>query len=140
MAPLPVQRRRRSSQGIFPMNASVVELEPVTTDAAWCGDELSRRPEWIYRLGDAQVAELEALGARFVADDPDLCHVQAADDPLLACAEAVAAWGRDVDRGRGFVLVRGLRTELYSDALSSAIYYILGLHMASRCSRTGWAT
>lgn len=111
------------------MNAHVVELEPVATDAAWRGDELSRQPEWIYHLDDAQVAELEALGTRFLAEDPDLRRVQAADYPLRACAEAVAAWGRDVDRGRGFVLVRGLRSELYSDALSSAIYYILGLHM-----------
>ena len=34
-----------------------------------------------------------------------------------------------MDTGRGFNLVRGLRSELYSDALSAAIYYILGLHM-----------
>lgn len=27
------------------------------------------------------------------------------------------------------MLVRGLRTHLYSDALSAAIYYVLGLHM-----------
>lgn len=111
------------------MNAPVVELEPVTTDAAWRGDELSRRAEWIHHLDPAQIAELESLGARFVAEDPDLRFVQASDYPLHACTDAVKAWGRDVDRGRGFVLVRGLRTELYSDALSSAIYYILGLHM-----------
>ncbi len=43
--------------------------------------------------------------------------------------KAIKAWGQDVDYGRGFVLVRGLRTHLYSDALSAAIYYILGLHM-----------
>jgi hypothetical protein len=112
------------------MNIAVpIALSPVTTEAAWRGDELSKKQNWIYVLSDAQVAELEALGTRFVEDDPDLRFVTAADYPVTTCAEAVKDWGRDVDTGRGFVLVRGLRTHLYSDALSAAIYFILGLHM-----------
>ncbi|WP_336980650.1 TauD/TfdA family dioxygenase [Altererythrobacter fulvus] len=107
----------------------ITELEPVRTEAAWRGDELSARQDWVYLLSDEQVAELEELGKRFVEEDPDLRFVKKEDFPLVACAEAVAEWGRDVDYGRGFVLVRGLRTYLYSDALSSAIYYILGLYM-----------
>jgi len=103
---------------------------PITTDAAWRGDALAKTPGvWVYQLSDAQVAELEALGRAFIDADPDLRTVQAEDYPLVACAEAVAQWRRDVDFGRGFVLVRGLRADLYSHALSSAIYYVLGLHM-----------
>lgn len=102
---------------------------PVTTAAAWRGDRLAGSDEWIYMLSDEQVAELETLGTRFLAENPDLRTVAAEEYPLVACAEAVKEWGADVDYGRGFVLVRGLRTQLYSDALSNAIYYILGLHM-----------
>ncbi len=105
------------------------DLQPVTTAAAWRGDALSRSQDWIYRLSDAQIDELERLGKQFLKDDPDLRHVQASEYPLEACAPAIAEWGRDVDSGRGFVLVRGLRVEEYSDALSAAIYYILGLHL-----------
>jgi len=104
-------------------------LAPVRTSAAWRGDTLSKRQDWVYLLNGDQIAELEALGARFVEEDPDLRFVQGADYPLRACADAIKSWGRDVDLGRGFVLVRGLRTHLYSDALSAAIFYILGLHM-----------
>ncbi|HTN14327.1 MAG TPA: TauD/TfdA family dioxygenase [Sphingomonadaceae bacterium] len=107
----------------------ITELEPIRTEAAWRGDELSARQDWVYLLSDEQVAELETLGKRFVEEDPDLRFVQKEDYPLVACADAVREWGKDVDYGRGFVLVRGLRTYLYSDALSSAIYYILGLYM-----------
>lgn len=109
--------------------ATMIGLPPVTTAAAWRGDTLARTGAWIDHLSDAQVTELEQLGARFIADDPDLRTVQATDYPLAVCAEAVDAWRREVDFGRGFILVRGLRTHLYSDALSAAIYYILGLHM-----------
>jgi len=102
---------------------------PVTTRAAWRGDRLSQSEEWVYQLSAAQLEELEQLGIRFVEDDPDLRTVQAEDYPLTLCEAAAAEWREEVDFGRGFVLVRGLRTELYSDALSAAIYYILGLHM-----------
>ena len=102
---------------------------PVTTAAAWRGDRLKQQGGWICHLSDTQLDELERLGAAFMADDPDLRHVAAEDYPLAACAEAVGEWRREVEFGRGFILVRGLRTELYSDALSAAIYYILGLHM-----------
>lgn len=109
--------------------ASLDAVPPVTTAAAWRGDELEKTSEWIYVLSQEQIGELEALGRRFIKDEPDLRTVKAEDYPLSACADAIAEWGRDVDYGRGFVLVRGLRTHLYSDVLSSAIYYILGLHM-----------
>ena len=104
-------------------------LTEITTAAAWRGDALSAGDSWIYRLSDAQIAELEALGTQFVEDDPDLRFVQKSAYPLVECLAAVEEWGNDVDFGRGFVLVRGLRTHLYSDALSAAIYYILGLYM-----------
>ncbi len=109
---------------------SVIAIpSPVETAAAWRGDRLMQGQDWVYPLDTAQIDELERIGTRFMADDPDLRTVQAADYPLVACADAVASWRHDVDFGRGFVLVRGLRTELYSDALSAAIYYVLGLHM-----------
>src|ERR1035438_4403913 len=106
-----------------------LNLTPVETSAAWRGDVLTKSPDWVYLLSEAPISELETLGARFIADDPDLRFVQSEEYPLVACADAIKSWGHDVDRGRGFVLVRGLRTHLYSDALSAAIYYILGLHM-----------
>ncbi len=109
--------------------ASGSDLPLITSAAAWRGDQLGKSQEWVYQLSAAEIAELEQLGARFVEDDPDLRTVQASDYPLVACAAAVKLWGQDVDTGRGFNLVRGLRTQLYSDTLSAAIYYILGLHM-----------
>ena len=102
---------------------------PITTAAAWRGDRLMQGADWVYPLTDAEVGELEALGARFIADDPDLRRVSSADYPLVECADAVSDWAHEVDFGRGFVLVRGLRVELYSNMLSAAIYYILGLHI-----------
>ena len=105
------------------------QLSPVTGPAAWRGDQLQHEKSWIYRLSEAEIAELEAVGRKFVQDDPDLRTVTRDDYPLPVCAEGIRQWGYDMDRGRGFVLVRGLPTELYSDALNGAIFYLTGLHL-----------
>jgi hypothetical protein len=111
------------------MTTSTVSLEPVQGPAAWRGQVLSTSDEWIYLLSDAERTELEEVGRRFVADDPDLRTVTVARYPLPANAEHLATVGRELDRGRGFILVRGLRTQEYGDVLSAAIFYVMGLHL-----------
>lgn len=108
---------------------STVDLQPISGPSAWRGDELSGSTEWIYVLNDAECAELETLGRRFVADDPDLRSVTAADYPFEACTALNDECAYQMDSGRGFILVRGLRTEEYGDTLAGAIFFIMGLHL-----------
>ena len=104
-------------------------FQPIQGPAAWRGDEISQANDWIDLLSKAQIAELEHLGAQMLADGVDMRTVEPEDYPLQECASLIPRWLEALDKGRGFVLVRGLRTHLYSDALSAAIYYLLGLHM-----------
>ncbi|MFF9807982.1 TauD/TfdA family dioxygenase [Streptomyces coeruleorubidus] len=106
-----------------------VGLQPISGPSAWRGDQLSRSTEWIYVLSDAERAELEDLGRRFVAENPDLRTVTAADYPFDACRPLNDECAAQMDAGRGFVLVRGLRTEEYGDAMAAAIFFIMGLHL-----------
>lgn len=96
---------------------------------AWRGDELSRSSEWIWRLDTPQIEELVRIGRRFVDDDPDLHHVTAADYPLVACRSLVSECGRQMDEGRGFVLVRGLDPVELGDAVCGAIFFVMGVHL-----------
>jgi hypothetical protein len=106
-------------------------LHEITGPAAWRGDELENNPDWIHYLTQAEIDELEAVGHKFLDDDPDLRSTSAADYPLPVCSAALASWAADLDAGRGFVLVRGLRVEHYSDAMSAAIFFVLGLHLGA---------
>ena len=108
---------------------STVSLSPVEGPAAWRGDVLSQTTEWIYQLSDAERTELEEVGRRFVADDPDLRTVTADRYPLPANSAHLHEVGEQLDRGRGFILVRGLRTEEYGDVLAAAIFFVIGLHL-----------
>jgi hypothetical protein len=109
--------------------SSTIDSRPISGPSAWRGDELSRSTDWIYVLSDAERAELETLGRRFVADDPDLRTVTAAQYPFDACTALNDECARQMDSGRGFVLVRGLRTEEYGDTLAAAIFFVMGLHL-----------
>ena len=104
-------------------------LEPITGPSAWRGDELMKSDEWIYRLSDAERIELEEVGRAFVSDDPDLRTVTAQQYPLPVCAKAIEVFATAMDSGRGFVLVRGLRTDEYGDAVAGAIFFVMGLHL-----------
>ncbi|OCC24496.1 taurine dioxygenase [Croceicoccus estronivorus] len=108
---------------------TVTTYKPIVGPAAWRGDEIATSDRWIYRLSDEQRTELEQVGTRFVHDDPDLRFVHPDEYPLPITGEAIRAWEDSMDNDHGFVLVRGLRSELYSDALSAAIFFILGLHI-----------
>ncbi|OCC24493.1 taurine dioxygenase [Croceicoccus estronivorus] len=111
------------------MTTALKDLTEIRSPAGWTGDEITHSTDWLYQLSNAEVMELETVGTKFLMDDPDLRTVTADRYPLPVTASALVAWMHDMDRGRGFVLVRGLRSELYSDALSAAIFFLLGLHL-----------
>jgi hypothetical protein len=118
--------REQSTMSAVPL---IEDIQPVTGPSAWRGDELSKKQDWIYELSDLEVDQLEEVGAAFLNDDPDLRFVRADDYPLPALTKGLNCWAKDMDAGRGFVLVRGLKSDLYSDALSAAIFFVLGLHL-----------
>ncbi|MEO6886164.1 MAG: TauD/TfdA family dioxygenase [Jatrophihabitantaceae bacterium] len=108
---------------------TTVNLQPISGPSAWRGDELLKTTEWIYQLSADELTELEAVGRKLVADDPDLRTITAADYPLPTCTRLNTESARQLDSGRGFLLVRGLKTQEYGDVLAGAIFYILGLHL-----------
>ena len=111
-------------------------LEPVQGLPAWRGRDIARDTDWIHLLTDAELAELEAVGHRFLDHDPDLRRVVATDYPLPVTAPSIRRWADAMARGRGFVLVRGLRTPHYSDALSASIFFVIGLHIGQPMRQT----
>ena len=117
---------RSVAKGLRP---GTVDREPVAGPSAWRGDVLSQGTEWIHVLTDGERTELEELGRRFVAENPDLRTVTADDYPYDACTAMNDECAQQMDSGRGFILVRGLRTAEYGDTLAGAIFFIMGLHL-----------
>jgi alpha-ketoglutarate-dependent taurine dioxygenase len=113
---------------------AIDDLPPIQTGrAAWLGRELSGRDEWIVRLDDGHIAELEAAAARALAAGGDatatLPHVTPATFPLPTLGPILAGVLEELLSGRGFVLVRGLPIARYSPLEAAAIFMGLGAHL-----------
>jgi hypothetical protein len=102
---------------------------PVGGPAAWRGAALARRDDWIVRLTDAQIEELER--ARTAVRERGLALAQVGRDefPLPTLAPVIAGWARELDAGRGFLLVRGLPVARWGDEDAALVYWGLGQHL-----------
>jgi hypothetical protein len=99
--------------------------------AAWRGTELARTDEWIYRLSDAEVAQVEHLLAVLRRSGKPREQLTRDDVPLDTLAPAVRQWRDVLGRGRGFVLVRGLPVDRMSDEDAALVYWAVGLQLGT---------
>ena len=64
-----------------------------------------------------------------------MAELARADFPLPKLAAAIAGWMEQLDHGRGFLLVRSLPVQRYSEADAALAYWGLGLQMGSPVSQ-----
>ena len=81
---------------------------PVNSEAAWRGSALRTRDDWIYVLRECEVAEICAAARAMAASGVAMEKLRAADYPFPELGKTISGWLAVLDRGRGFVLVRGL--------------------------------
>lgn len=108
-------------------------MDELTTPDVWLGPDLAADPDWRHVLGEADIAEL--LAARAHAGAKDRAAWTRADFPLPTLAPKIARWMRELDRGRGFILLRGFPVEAHAESLGEDIYWGLGLHMGRAISQ-----
>jgi hypothetical protein len=106
-----------------------VRREPVGGPASWRGEQLAHTRDWIVSLDAGAVAELERAGAAARRRGLDLATMRREDFPLPTLATEVRAWARELTDGRGFLVVRGLPVERWSEEEASIVYWGLGLHV-----------
>ena len=116
------------------------DLPPEQTGpAVWTGPQMAARDDWIETLSAAEVEELEAAAAPWVASfgasDADVAALREADFPLPTLAPRLARIRAEVLRGRGFALLRGLPVARWPLAQSAAAFYGLGLHLGRAVSQ-----
>ncbi|OGA52080.1 MAG: hypothetical protein A3G24_16565 [Betaproteobacteria bacterium RIFCSPLOWO2_12_FULL_62_13] len=106
----------------------------ITGPGAWIGRGIQHDESWIYRIDAAAVAEIEAalaharrVGARipFAADAFPLPRVAGVLDNIL----------KEIENGRGFMLLRGIPRSRYTDEECEIIYWGLGVHLGNPVSQ-----
>lgn len=109
-------------------------LEPLTGPAVWVGPELQNDGSWIMRLDAADIAEIDA--ALTAAKTAGVTIPFSADKfPLPNFARKIDEIVARVSHGRGFVLVRGIPRDRYSEAECELIYWGIGIHIGTPVSQ-----
>jgi hypothetical protein len=112
-------------------------LPPLQTGAAaWYGPEMAARDAWLMPLASTDIREIEQAVAPLVARDAEIAAISAADFPLPSLGLKLKARVRDeVLNGRGFLLIRGLPVERWSQRMAATAFFGLGAHLGNARSQ-----
>jgi hypothetical protein len=104
---------------------------PITGPMVWEGRELARSTDWIRPLSPAALDEIDAALRSAQARGLGWRDVRKKDFPLPGVGAELAQVNRDLEWGRGLVLLRGLPVERYSDDELRLIWWGLGCHLGT---------
>ena len=105
-------------------------MQLASSPADWHGATLQDRPDlWLHRLAAPEIEALERGVARVLASGEGFHRATAADFTLEALAPPVASWLDGLERGLGFVLVRGLPVARWTREEAAAAYWLIGRHL-----------
>lgn len=107
----------------------VIQRTPSRHPSAWTGAALRLRSDWLERLGDADIADLDRARHAVIAKGLSWGRFDKADFPLSVMARRLASIERELEEGRGFVLLRGLPVERYTLEDIKIIYWGIGCHL-----------
>ena len=112
-----------------------IRRRALDTPATWLGRDLRADSSWAHELCGEEVADLERAlrGAR--SSGRSLRDLRRQDFPLGRLGDSITAWMNEMQRGRGFVNVRGIPVERYDPNDIATMYWGIGLHMGTAVSQ-----
>ena len=108
---------------------STISARPLRGPAAWHGRDLARATDWIRPISAAAVAELDLALAAVKARGLAWRDIRREDFPLSGFAAELAVVAHELEDGRGFVLLRGLPVERYTEDDLRRLYWGIGTHL-----------
>ena len=97
--------------------------------AAWRGERMAARTDWILALDDAMAEELDAAVAAVAAHGLDLFESTRDDFPLARMRPHFETMLAELEGGRGFVLLKGLPVARWSEPETRIAVWGLGTHL-----------
>jgi hypothetical protein len=107
-----------------------VSIEAISGRAAWRGPAIDYRTDGMHVLTAAEVAEIDAALAHLRGlGDLDFPDIVQSSFPLPTLGPWFAGQLEELRHGRGFLLLRGLPRERYSEDDMALIYFGLGAYL-----------
>lgn len=108
-----------------------VQPKPLEAHCAWRADDMTDPGLWIEHLDDAELEELDSALRHALEKSEDVLEVGRDDFPLPSLSVRLQEVERELIDGRGFVLIRGLPREKYSQAEMEMLYWGIGVHLGA---------
>ena len=114
---------------------TAIRREPLATAATWRAADLADASAWRHDLSAAEVHDLRAaLEAARATGRPRSAWRQE-DFPLPVLGPRVAEWLEGLERGRGFLNVRGIPVASLGEEDAEHVFWGLGLHLGTAVSQ-----
>jgi len=110
----------------------------ITDASAWRGAQMRLETSWILHLTKAHIAEIDQALSLAMSRGIEVTQMTREHFPLPGLAKSVALWVEEIQKGRGFVLVRGLPVERYDNMQVRVIFWGLSLYMGTALSQNSY--
>jgi hypothetical protein len=97
----------------------------------WRGEDLARSTDWIRPLTPSEIDELDAALRAVQRRGLDWRAVTRDDFPIPRLTASLAEVSRELEDGRGVVLLRRVPVERYTEDELRIVYWGLGLHLGT---------
>jgi hypothetical protein len=118
---------------------TAIAREPLESPSNWRGPELSNEADWVRRLGDLEVADLENAAKVAGATGKPITELTRDDFPLPILSPAINEWMEALEHGRGFINVKGIPVgcddRQIDEQAIALMHWGLGLHMGTAVSQ-----
>jgi hypothetical protein len=99
------------------------------TDCEWRAENVANPADWTEVLTAADIAEIDEAVAFARAKSSDLLTIGKDDFPLPELGQKIKRIEKELMQGRGFVLIRGLPRERYTNDDMCLAYWGIGAHL-----------
>ncbi|GGK62878.1 TauD/TfdA family dioxygenase [Amphritea balenae] len=114
---------------------SVILKEKIETPSAWKGKDIKDDDSWIYHWSDQSISVLEKALENVTQKGLQVPDFTKEDFPITELSEEISFFNDELENGKGFIVIRGLPIERYTDDEAAIIHYGLGLHMGTPVSQ-----
>lgn len=110
---------------------ATMTAQPLEGPAAWRGADLARTTDWIWPISAAAAGELDAALQGVKRRGLAWRDIRREDFPIPGFARTLAEVQRELEDGRGVVLLRGLPVEGYTEDELRQLYFGIGAHLGA---------
>ena len=120
---------------VFHFSRPDSRLPPEIRDASvWYGPKLEERTDWIERLSDSEIGEVEQAAKQLASagkSSAELTAIGIDDFPLPTLAPRLGSLLREVLNGRGFVLIKALPVQRWTRHETVLAFLGIGIHLGN---------